>query len=59
MTESAAMVTYNHFYQHVVGSVGTPINLVEVQIRSTAYRYGEDAAWLQQRLLKAFADAED
>jgi long-chain acyl-CoA synthetase len=33
MTESAAMVTYNHFYQHVVGSVGTPINLVEVQIR--------------------------
>ena len=33
MTESAAMVTYNHFYKHVVGSVGTPINLVEVQIR--------------------------
>ncbi len=33
MTESAAMVTYNHYYQHVVGSVGTPINLVDVQIR--------------------------
>ncbi len=33
MTESAAMVTYNHYYQHVVGSVGTPINMVEVQIR--------------------------
>ena len=33
MTESAAMVTYNHFYRHVVGSVGTPIDLVEVQIR--------------------------
>jgi long-chain acyl-CoA synthetase len=33
MTESAAMVTYNHYYHHVVGSVGTPINLVEVQIR--------------------------
>lgn len=33
MTESTAMVTYNHYYQHVVGSVGTPINLVEVQIR--------------------------
>jgi len=33
MTESAAMVTYNHYYQHVVGSVGTPVNLVEVQIR--------------------------
>jgi len=33
MTESASMVTYNHFYRHVVGSVGTPVNLVEVQIR--------------------------
>lgn len=33
MTESASMVTYNHFYRHVVGSVGTPANLVEVQIR--------------------------
>lgn len=33
MTESAAMVTYNHYYRHVVGSVGTPIALVEVQIR--------------------------
>lgn len=27
------MVTYNHYYRHVVGSVGTPANLVEVQIR--------------------------
>ena len=33
MTESAAMVTYNHYYRHVVGSVGTPVNLIEVQIR--------------------------
>ncbi|MCP4624981.1 MAG: long-chain fatty acid--CoA ligase [bacterium] len=33
MTESASMVTYNHFYQHVVGSVGTPVNQIEVQIR--------------------------
>jgi long-chain acyl-CoA synthetase len=33
MTESASMVTYNHYYCHVVGSVGTPVNLVEVQIR--------------------------
>jgi long-chain acyl-CoA synthetase len=33
MTESAAMVTYNHYYRHVVGSVGTPVDLVEVQIR--------------------------
>ena len=36
MTESASMVTYNHFYRHVVGSVGTPANLVEVQIRDMA-----------------------
>ena len=33
MTESASMVTYNHYYRHVVGSVGTPVHLVEVQIR--------------------------
>jgi len=33
MTESASMVTYNHYYRHVVGSVGTPVNLVEVAIR--------------------------
>jgi len=32
MTESAAMVTYNHYYRHIVGSVGTPIALVEVRI---------------------------
>ena len=33
MTESAAMVTYNHYYRHVIGSVGIPVDLVEVQIR--------------------------
>ncbi len=33
LTETASMVTYNHYYRHVVGSVGTPVNLVEVQIR--------------------------
>ena len=33
MTESASMVTFNHYCRHVVGSVGTPANLVEVQIR--------------------------
>jgi long-chain acyl-CoA synthetase len=36
MTESASMVTYNHYYRHVVGSVGTPANLVEVEIRDPA-----------------------
>ncbi len=36
MTESATMVTYNHYYRHKVGSVGTPVNLVEVQIRDTS-----------------------
>ncbi len=33
MTESASMVTYNHYYRHIIGSVGTPVNTVEVQIR--------------------------
>ncbi len=33
MTESATMVTYNHYYRHVIGSVGTPVNLVEIQMR--------------------------
>lgn len=32
MTESASMVTYNHFYQHVIGSVGTPVGTTEVRI---------------------------
>jgi len=33
MTESASAVTYNHYYRHVVGSIGTPVPGVEVQIR--------------------------
>ncbi len=33
MTESASMVTYNHYYRHEVGSVGTPVNGIEIQIR--------------------------
>jgi len=33
MTEAAPMATYNHFYRHVVGSVGTPVPGVEIQIR--------------------------
>jgi long-chain acyl-CoA synthetase len=33
MTETASMVTYNHYIRHVVGSIGTPVNIVEVQIR--------------------------
>ncbi len=36
MTESAAMVTYNHYYRHVIGSVGTPVSTIEVQIRDLA-----------------------
>ncbi|WP_419662344.1 FadD4: long-chain-fatty-acid--CoA ligase [Desulfosarcina variabilis str. Montpellier] len=34
MTESASMVTYNHYYRHQVGSVGTPVGCTEVQIRN-------------------------
>jgi long-chain acyl-CoA synthetase len=33
MTETATMVTYNHYIRHVIGAVGTPVNIVEVQIR--------------------------
>jgi len=32
MTESASMVTYNHFHRHVIGSVGTPAGTVEIRI---------------------------
>jgi long-chain acyl-CoA synthetase len=34
MTESASAVTYNHFYEHVVGSVGTSVPGIEVEIRN-------------------------
>lgn len=33
MTESASAVTFNHYYRHVVGSIGTEVPGVEVQIR--------------------------
>jgi long-chain acyl-CoA synthetase len=33
MTESASAVTYNHYYRHVIGSVGTTVPGVEVEIR--------------------------
>jgi long-chain acyl-CoA synthetase len=35
MTESASAVTYNHYYRHVVGSIGREVPGVEVQIRDT------------------------
>jgi long-chain acyl-CoA synthetase len=33
LTESASAVTYNHYYRHVIGSIGTVVPGVEVQIR--------------------------
>jgi len=33
LTESASAVTYNHYYRHVIGSIGTTVPGVEVQIR--------------------------
>jgi long-chain acyl-CoA synthetase len=33
MTESASMVTFNHYHQHVVGSVGTAAPDIEIQIQ--------------------------
>jgi long-chain acyl-CoA synthetase len=45
MTETATMVTYNHYIRHVVGSVGTTVNIAEVQIRDpqgNVLRRGEE-----------------
>ncbi len=36
LTESASAVTYNHYYRHIVGSIGTVVPGVEVQIRDLA-----------------------
>jgi long-chain acyl-CoA synthetase len=33
MTESASMLTFNHYYRHVIGSVGTAVPGAEIQIR--------------------------
>ncbi|MGD8645198.1 MAG: AMP-binding protein [Desulfobacterales bacterium] len=33
MTEAAPTVAYNHYYRHVIGSVGTAVPSVEIQIR--------------------------
>jgi long-chain acyl-CoA synthetase len=33
LTESASAVTYNHYHRHVIGSIGTAVPGVEVQIR--------------------------
>lgn len=33
MTESASIVVFNHYHRHIIGSVGTPATLMEVQIR--------------------------
>jgi long-chain acyl-CoA synthetase len=33
MTEAAPTVTYNHYHKHVIGSVGTEVPGVEIQIR--------------------------
>jgi long-chain acyl-CoA synthetase len=35
LTESATAVTYNHYFRHVVGSVGDSVAGVEVQIRDS------------------------
>jgi len=34
MTESSSIVTFNHYHRHVIGSVGSPANSVEIQIRN-------------------------
>ena len=36
LTESSSIVTFNHYHRHVIGSVGTPVHLMEIQIRDRA-----------------------
>jgi long-chain acyl-CoA synthetase len=36
MTESASQLTFNHYYRHVIGSVGTTVPGAEIQIRDEA-----------------------
>lgn len=38
MTESASMITYNHYHRHIAGSVGTAVTGAEVQIRDESGR---------------------
>ena len=45
LTESASAVTYNHYHRHVIGSIGTTVPGVEVQIRDEKgkpVKQGED-----------------
>jgi long-chain acyl-CoA synthetase len=42
MTESASAVTYNHYYRHVIGSVGEVVPGVEVEIRDLSGKRLED-----------------
>jgi long-chain acyl-CoA synthetase len=41
LTESASAVTYNHYYRHVIGSIGTTVPGVEVQIRDEKGQFVE------------------
>jgi long-chain acyl-CoA synthetase len=42
MTEAAPTVTYNHYHKHVIGSVGTEVPGVEIQLRDeTGNQVGE------------------
>jgi long-chain acyl-CoA synthetase len=36
MTEAAPTVTYNHYHRHVIGSVGTEVPGVEIQLRDSS-----------------------
>ncbi|MBW2618679.1 MAG: AMP-binding protein [Deltaproteobacteria bacterium] len=38
LTETASLTTYNHYHRHVVGSVGSPVNTIEVQISDSQGR---------------------
>jgi long-chain acyl-CoA synthetase len=61
LTESASAVTYNHYYRHVVGSIGGTVPGVEVQIRDVSgnpLRQGEqgEICILGRNIMKGYLD---
>ncbi len=61
LTESASAVTYNHYYRHVVGSIGGMVPGVEVQIRDTSgnmLKQGEqgEICILGHNIMKGYLD---